>query len=82
MNTSFQHLGPSYKALEGIAYDEFAFDNRRDITIVFRIVGEEADGITIVYRELESKKSPAIKSPKKNEDILDNRFTARRPMGQ
>ncbi len=81
MNTTYllrsaAYNGTAYKAVEGFAYDEFEFDQRRDVIVAFRVVGEDADGITIVYRELQDKRSPSIKSPQRSDGLTDNKFTA------
>jgi len=75
---SAAYNGTLYKAVEGFAYNELAFDDRRDVIIAFRIVGEERDGITIIYHEIDSKRSPSFRWPDKVDTVQDNKFTAAR----
>ncbi|MEZ5344336.1 MAG: hypothetical protein R2681_02165 [Pyrinomonadaceae bacterium] len=50
------------KYVEGVTYDEFSFDKRRDVIIAFRVIRKDEDGrITILWKELQSKKAPKIK---------------------
>ena len=62
---SIAYRGNSYRTVAGIMYDELEFDKREDITIAFRIVRLEPDGsVTILWKELESKKAPKIEADK------------------
>lgn len=50
------------KFVEGVTYDEFGFDKRRDIIVAFRVIRKDEDGrITILWKELQNKKAPKIK---------------------
>lgn len=77
---SIAYKGNIYRSLQGIVYDELDFDKRKDIIVSFRIVRREADGsVTILWKELESKKSPRIKDLHKNEtNIKPNNFVAKK----
>jgi hypothetical protein len=64
---SIAYDGKSLRALKGVIYNEFEFDKRRDVIVVFRIVQKDAAGnVTILWKELQRKDSPIIKrnSPK------------------
>ena len=63
---SIAYDGKVFRAVEGVAYNEFAFDKRRDVTVAFRIVRKDADGsVTILWKELLRKNSPKIKYRKR-----------------
>ncbi|MCB1023165.1 MAG: hypothetical protein KDB79_02165, partial [Acidobacteria bacterium] len=50
------------KYVEGVAYDEFSFDKRRDIIVAFRVIRKDDEGrITVLWKELQNKKAPRIK---------------------
>lgn len=58
---SIAYKGAHYRAVKGVTYNELSFDKRRDIIVAFRIVEKGADGsITILWRELDRKKSPKM----------------------
>jgi len=62
---SIAYRGNSYRAAQGFSYDEFNFDKRRDIIVAFRIVSRDEDGsVTIIWKELQDKKSPKIEKYK------------------
>ncbi|MEP6903579.1 MAG: hypothetical protein ABJA66_17785, partial [Actinomycetota bacterium] len=73
---SVAYRGKSYRAVQGLTYDEFDFDKRKDIIVAFRIIRTDEDGsITILWKELESKKSPTIKKTNQTKpDIEENKF--------
>jgi len=75
---SIAYKGPSYQAFEGITYDEFEFDKRRDIVVAFRIVRRDSDGsVTINWQKLADKKAPSVRWPKKDEkQVKENNFVA------
>ena len=58
---SIAYRGNSYRAFQGYVYDELAFDSRKDMTVAFRIVRRDAESVTIIWKVLDSKKSPKIK---------------------
>jgi hypothetical protein len=63
---SIAYNGKYFRAVEGIAYDEFAFDKRRDVIVAFRIVRKDSDGgVTILWKELLRQNSPKIKYRKR-----------------
>lgn len=60
---SIAYRGNSYRTVAGIMFDELEFDKREDITVAFRIVRLEPDGsVTILWKELDSKKAPKIEA--------------------
>ena len=73
---SAAYRGSLYRAYEGISYDEFKFDKRRDIIVAFRIARSDVDGtITIIWRELDNRQSPSIQWPRKTGDgARENKF--------
>jgi hypothetical protein len=59
---SIAYSGKYFRSVKNVTYNEFDYDRRRDITVVFRLVAKDADGsVTILWRELEQKESPEIK---------------------
>ncbi len=66
---SIAYSGKYFRAAKNITYNEFSFDKRRDIIVAFRIVERRNDGsVTILWKELENKKSPKITGRKNNEN--------------
>lgn len=62
---SIAYNGKVMRSIRGIAYNELDFDNRKDITIAFRVVRSDFDGsLTILWKELSKKDSPKIKRKK------------------
>ncbi|MEQ1765399.1 MAG: hypothetical protein ABL984_19880, partial [Pyrinomonadaceae bacterium] len=61
------YRGKVVRAAGGIRYNELDYDKRRDVIVVFRIVGIEKDGITLVWRKLSDAEPPRIKMPKAEE---------------
>lgn len=60
------YRGNLYKRFHGWAYDLLAGDNRSDLIVAFRIIRKDSDGtISIIWKELERKKSPKIKYERK-----------------
>lgn len=71
------YRGNYYRAVQKFVYDELDFDERRDVTVAFRIVRRDADSVTILWKILTNQKSPAIKKPDQDEPNLEeNKFTA------
>ncbi len=65
---SIAYDGKSFRAIRGVIYNEFDFDKRKDLMVVFRIVQKDAEGnATILWKIIQQKKSPVItrKNPKK-----------------
>ncbi len=58
---SIAYRGTSYRTFQGYVYDEIAFDSRKDMTVAFRVVRRDAESVTIIWKVLDSKKSPKIK---------------------
>jgi len=53
--------GKSLRAVVGATYNEFDYDNRRDVLVVFRVIEVADDGsVTILWRELKTQRSPKI----------------------
>lgn len=65
---SIAYKGTAMRSVKGISYNELDFDKRRDILVVFRVIEIEANGnITLVWKILSEKESPALKfQPTKN----------------
>jgi hypothetical protein len=60
------YRGSVYRTFRGWLFDLLAGDNRVDLTIGFRVVRKDADGgITLLWKELDRKKSPKLKNEKK-----------------
>jgi hypothetical protein len=60
---SIAYEGQSPRSINGVAYDEFGFDRRDDVIVVFKIADIAQNGnVTIVWRELRRGDSPKIKS--------------------
>lgn len=74
---SIAYRGASMRAVQGITYNELDFDKRQDIFIAFRIIRKDEDGsITILWKELDSKKSPKIKREKEESNVRENNLVA------
>ena len=62
---SIAYGGKYFRAVEGVTYNEFDYDKRRDVIVVFRVVEKDAAGnVTILWKELQDKDSPDIKRAK------------------
>lgn len=49
------------RALNGVAYDEFSFDKRKDVLVVFRVIEKESNGnITILWKRLRQQNAPTL----------------------
>jgi hypothetical protein len=71
------YRGSYYRAVQGFVYDELDFDERRDVTVAFRIVRRNDESVTILWKILSNQKSPAIKKPTQNElKLEENKFLA------
>ena len=61
---SIAYGGKYMRAVKTLTYNEFDFDKRKDVIVVFRIVEkDEAGNVTILWKELQEKNSPEVKSP-------------------
>jgi hypothetical protein len=50
-----------FRAIGGTTYDEFDFDSRKDILVVFRIISKNDDGsIVLLWKELRNEKAPKL----------------------
>jgi hypothetical protein len=62
---SIAFRGNYYREINRAAYDEFEFDKRKDILVVFRIVSQESDGsIVLLWKELRKTKAPKLEARK------------------
>jgi hypothetical protein len=60
---SIAYDGQSTRSINGIVFDEFAFDKRDDVIVVFTIANVATNGnVTIVWRELRREDPPEIKN--------------------
>lgn len=72
------YRGNLYRALDGLVYDELDFDERRDVTVAFRIVNRDTESVTILWKIISDQKSPAIKKPSRRQlEAEENKFTAK-----
>lgn len=63
---SIAYRGSFFRTLQGLVYDELDFDERKDITVAFRVVGkDENESVTILWKELKRRDSPKIVFSKK-----------------
>lgn len=66
---SIAYRGDSMRAVQGVTYNELDFDKREDIFVAFRIIRKDEDGsLTIIWKELNNKKSPKIKNQESEDD--------------
>ena len=74
---SIAYRGSYYRALDGFVYDELDFDERRDVTVAFRIISRDENSVTILWKILSNQKAPAIKKPTEAQiKAEENKFTA------
>ncbi len=59
---SIAYKGNSYQEVNEITYDEFEFDKRRDVIIIFKILEADAESVSLIWKELKSKKTHKIKN--------------------
>ncbi len=58
---SIAYRGNNFKSFESVEYDEFEFDERKDIIVAFRVVKvDENESVTILWKELSNQKSPKL----------------------
>lgn len=77
------YRGSFYKSFRGWIFDLISGDHRVDLVLGFRIIRKEQDGsVTILWKELERKKSPKLKYDKRKEipqkprEIVSDRMVA------
>lgn len=59
---SIAYRGRYIRSLDGIEYDEMAFDKRRDVIVAFRVVERDAAGnITILWNRMKDVEAPVLK---------------------
>ena len=59
---SIAYAGKYFRSVSRVTYNEFAFDERRDIIVAFRIVDkDDAGNVTILWKILADEKSPRVK---------------------
>ena len=66
------YRGKVVRSAGGLRYNELDYDKRRDVIVVFRVVGIDKDGITLVWRKLADIEPPRIKMPKAEEKETDD----------
>jgi len=74
---SIAYNGKVMRSIRGIPYNELDFDNRKDITIAFRVVRSDFDGsLTILWKELLKKDAPKIRRKKgeQKKGLTGNKF--------
>lgn len=65
---SVAYRGKYFRAISGLAYNEFDFDKRSDVIVAFRIVRRHDDGsVTILWKQLAKHVSPKTKREEKQE---------------
>lgn len=70
---SIAYNGKYFRAIRGVTYNEFDFDNRRDVIVAFRIVERDSEGnVTIIWKELQRKDAPVIKRKIEDKKEKDN----------
>lgn len=71
------YRGSYFRAVQGFVYDELDFDERRDVTVAFRIVRRDDESVTILWKILANQKSPAIKKPTESDlKLEENKYMA------
>ena len=59
---SVAYGGKYFRAVKDFTYNEFDYDKRKDVIVVFRIVEKDTEGnVTILWKQLQQKDSPEIK---------------------
>lgn len=59
---SIAYRGQYFQTVDGIQYDELAYDKRRDVIVAFRVVEkDEAGNITIVWNRLRDVEAPRLR---------------------
>ena len=68
------YRGNVFRALDGFVYDELDFDERRDVTVAFRIISRNGESVTILWKILSDRKSPALKKPSRDELMAKKKY--------
>ena len=59
---SVAYGGKYFRSVGNLTYNEFDYDKRRDVIVVFRIVEtDEAGNVTLLWKKLQEKNSPGVK---------------------
>jgi hypothetical protein len=59
---SIAYGGKYFRAVKNLTYNEFDYDKRKDVIVVFRIVEKDAAGnVTILWKALREQDSPKVK---------------------
>lgn len=59
---SIAFRGKYLRSIDGVEYDEMDYDRRRDVIVVFKVIGlDSAGNATIVWRRLREIESPSLK---------------------
>lgn len=74
---SIAYRGNRFRSARGFVYDELGFDERRDITVAFRVIRRDNESVVILWKALSNQKSPVIKRPDpKPSKLKENKFVA------
>jgi hypothetical protein len=66
------YRGSFYSSYRGRLFDVLYGDKRRDLILAFRVLKKNADGsITLLWKELDHRKSPKLVFPKKRKESAD-----------
>ncbi len=77
---SIAYDGKYFRAVNGLTYNEFAFDKRSDIIVAFRIVDKDSAGsVTILWKQLANKKSPMIVRANRTGEKQDRKNVQTKP---
>jgi hypothetical protein len=60
--SSIAYGGKYFRAVKNLTYNEFDYDKRKDVIVIFRVVEkDEAGNVTILWKELRRTDSPDVK---------------------
>jgi hypothetical protein len=78
------YRGSFYRSFRGWIFDLISGDDRFDLIVGFKVVRKETDGsVTILWKELERKKSPKLKYDRKKENnVRPKGFTSDRTVAE
>lgn len=62
---SIAYRGTSYQKSYETTFNELDLDERTDVVVVFKIVKQDSEGYTIIWRQLSSSKAPSYEYPSK-----------------
>jgi len=62
---SIAYRGTSYQKSYETTFNELDLDERTDVVIVFKVVKQDNEGYTIIWRQLSSSKAPSYEYPSK-----------------